>query len=60
MVGGSLTISAALLVASPAPQWLGLSLWTWVLGLAGIGLVAMAWPGLAGGGGDKTGGWGVP
>ena len=45
VVGGSLTISAALLVASPAPQWLGLSLWTWALGLVGIGLVAMAWPG---------------
>jgi len=45
VVGGSLMISAALLAGSPAPQWLGLSLWTWVLGLAGFGLVAMAWPG---------------
>ena len=45
VVGGSLTISAALLVGHPAPQWLGVSLWTWALGLTGIGLLVMAGPG---------------
>jgi ubiquinone biosynthesis protein len=45
VVGGSLVISAALLAGGPAPLWLGISLWTWCLGLVGVGLMAMAWPG---------------
>ncbi len=45
VVGGSLVISAALMVGGPTPHWLGLSVWSWVLGLSGAGLVAMAWPG---------------
>jgi ubiquinone biosynthesis protein len=45
VVGGSLVISAALLAGGPAPHWLGVSVWTWVLGLSGAGLVALAWPG---------------
>ncbi len=45
VVGGSLVISAALLAGGPAPQWLGASLWAWALGLAGFGLMVMAWPG---------------
>ena len=45
VVGGSLVISAALLTGGPAPHWLGLSVWTWALGLSGAGLVARAWPG---------------
>jgi ubiquinone biosynthesis protein len=45
VVGGSLVISAALLAGGPVPHWLGVSIWTWVLGLSGAGLVAMAWPG---------------
>jgi ubiquinone biosynthesis protein len=45
VVGGSLVISAALLVGGPAPRWLGISLWAWAFGMAGFGLLAMAWPG---------------
>ncbi len=45
VVGGSLVISAALMAGGPAPHWLGLSAWTWVLGLSGAGFVALAWPG---------------
>jgi len=45
VVGGSLVISAALLTGGPAPHWLGLSVWTWALGLSGAGLVVLAWPG---------------
>ena len=45
VVGGSLVISAALLAGGPEPRWLGVSLWAWVLGPAGFGLMAMAWPG---------------
>ncbi|MBI5612107.1 MAG: ubiquinone biosynthesis regulatory protein kinase UbiB [Gammaproteobacteria bacterium] len=45
VVGGSLVISAALLAGTPAPHWLGLSVWTWVLGASGAALVVLAWPG---------------